>query len=91
MERKKLIDEIIRFCFDYRIINKPIDIDEVKENIEQQLKESDFVETLINAIILNTTHHKRTNIKKIKELLLALEDIRLELEYQTPEGDSPEC
>jgi len=59
--------------------------------LEQQLKESDFVESLINTIILKTNNHRNINSKGIKKLLLALEDLRLDLEYKTPKGDSPEC
>jgi len=80
MERKELINEIINFYIKYGIIEKT-GIEEAKLITDKELSNAVFVETLINAIILKTRHCKNTDIEKIKALLLELERIRLELEY----------
>ena len=80
MKRKKLIDEIIDFYIEYGII-KNTEIEDVRQEMKEHLKHCDFLESLINTIIVKTRHRKNIDTEKIKKLLLELEKIRLELEY----------
>ena len=82
MERKVLVDEIVRFSLKYRIFNTKIEIGELRNRIECNLKDSVFVENLINTIIVKTNNRKKLDIEKLKELPLELEKIRLDLEYK---------
>ncbi len=82
MERKALVNEITCFYFDYKLINKSIKINEIKDRIDQQLEDIDYVESLIKEIIIKTSNRKDIDIVKLKELRLELEKIRLELEYK---------
>ena len=82
MERKELINEIAYFCYEYRLFSKVIEESEIKERIEKQLNESDFLESLINTIIVKTKNHKNMNVEKLTALLLELEKLRLEIEYK---------
>jgi len=79
MERNILVDEIISFCFDYGV---KLERSEVKENIEQGLESAELVESFINMIFIKAKKDKNTDIKRIIELLLELERIRLELEFK---------
>ena len=79
MKRDILISEIISFCFDYGVM---IDEEEVKSKIDSQLEDVDFLETLINTIIIKAKQSPNVDLDKVKELLLELEIIRLELEYK---------
>lgn len=81
MERKVLVNEIIHFCLKYGILKYPVTARKFK-NIERELANAEFVEGLINTIILKARIHKNTDINKLKELLLELERLRLELEYK---------
>lgn len=80
MNRKELIKEITAFYIEYGII-KPFETEEVKRNTEAQLNNCAFIESLINMIIVKTKYRKNIDTEKIKTLLLELEKIRLELEY----------
>jgi len=84
MERKELVNEIASFCYEYRLWNRAIKIDELKNIIEFQLKDFEFVESLINTIIVKT-NHKNIDVEKVKKILLELDKIRLELEYGNKE------
>jgi len=81
MERKELINAIIDFCIEYRVFIKLNSTDEIKIKIENGLNDMEFIENLINTIILKARNSKNIDIDKIKNLLLELEKIRLELEY----------
>ena len=82
MEREDLINEIIYFCFAYRLLNKKIDINELKKGLERLLDDVDFVESLIHMFSTKPKKRKNMNIEKLKEILIELEKIRLDLEYK---------
>ena len=82
MKKDIFINELINFCFRYILFNKLIEIDTIKHNLEQQLENVEFVETLIREIIVKTKSHRGIDIEKAKMLLLELERIRLNLEYK---------
>jgi len=86
MERKYLIGEIISFCFEYKVFTKKVNIREIKESIDRQLEDTIFIENLINMIICKTKYRKNVDVARIKRLLLALEKIRLEMEYDGNQG-----
>ena len=82
MERKYLVNEIADFCIDYKLFKTKLGTNEVKRKIEEQLEDSEFIESLINTVILKTKKCKNVEIERLKILLLELEKIRLELEYK---------
>ena len=83
MERKILASEIVDFCLEYGVFNISTDIGEIKTRIEEQFVDFEFVEGLINMIIVNTKNKNDIDTGKLIELLIELEKIRLELEYNT--------
>jgi len=82
LKRNILINEIANFCFNHGIFDKPIRVSKIKKNIIDQLDDAEFIESLINTLIVKTRNRKDIDIKKLKELLLEVEKIRLELEYK---------
>ena len=80
MERKKLINEIIKFYIKKGIIN-PVQTEEVTEITEEQLQKCECIENLINTIMVRTRHDKSINIEETIDMLNALDRVRLELEY----------
>ena len=80
MERKELISEIINFYIEHELI-KSVETENVKSEIIKHLKQCDFIESLINTIMIKTSHNKNINIEKTIDLLNALDRARLELEY----------
>ena len=82
MERNVLVNEIASFCFQYGIFDKSIRVSEIKNRIRNQLDNVEFIENLINTLIIKTRNRKNIDVEKLKELLLELEKIRLELEYK---------
>jgi hypothetical protein len=81
MNNKELVNEIIGFCVTYRLFEKSEELTAIKEAIEHQLVDVVFVEGLINRLILKAKDRKDIDFEKLKTLLLELERIRLELEY----------
>ena len=82
MKRNILVNEIVTFCFTNEIFHKTIKVSEIKNRVRICLDEIDFIESLINTIIIKTRISKNIDIEKAKELLVELEKIRLELEYK---------
>ena len=81
MERKELINEIANLCFFHGLYNRPINISEIKNKVEYQLREPAFIENLINMINVNIRKRKNVDIKRLIIILTELERLRLELEY----------
>ena len=81
MKRELLINEITDFCFKYRLLKEPVNLEDIKTRIEKGLEDSEFIENLINTIIVKTKHRKNIDTEKLKCLLLELDRVRLELEY----------
>ena len=82
MEREELINIIIDFFIEYKLLKKSAKMDEIKNNIDEQLNDARFIESLINTIIIKTRKRKNINVESIKNLLLELDKIRLDLEYK---------
>ena len=81
MKREMLIDEIVDFCTNYRIIRKsPVELKQMKSNIDKNLYDAPFVERLYNEIFIKAKHRKVLNEKGVRALLMELENIRLDLE-----------
>jgi len=78
MNKENLINEIINFCFDYDVI---VDQADLRKRIEEKLNEAHFIENLINTIYIKSKNSQNIDLEKVKELLIELEKIRLELEY----------
>jgi len=79
MERDILIREVVSFCLDYGVL---IDKSEMKSKIDSGLEKTEFIEDLINTIFIKTKKNKHLDTKKVIELLLELEKVRLELEFK---------
>ena len=91
MNKDILIDEIASFGFNYGLFNDQIEIEEIKKRIGYMLEDSEFLENLINTIILKARYYKNIDMDKLKKLLIDLEKTRLELEYKSPERESQKC
>ena len=83
MERKELANEIVDFALEYEVFNISGQICDIKKRIEEQFIDCEFVEGLINMIIVKTKDKKDIDTGRLIELLIELEKIRLELEYNT--------
>jgi len=83
IEREKLINEIISFCFKHGVLDASDNVVELTNIIESKLKEAPFIENLINTIIIKARACEGVDIEKVKNLLLELEKIRLELEFKS--------
>ena len=81
MERLELAEEIIDFCIKYRLLGKPNRFVLAKDRIEKELENICFVESLIHVIILKTQYIKDMDNIRLKKLLMELEKVRLDLEY----------
>jgi len=81
MEKYVLINEIASFCFDYGIFNRDVGATEVKKGIGHMLDTADLIESLINTILSKVSYIKKADLKKIEEILLELERIRLGFEF----------
>ena len=81
MEKEELINEIASFCYDYRLFKREIKVDELKNIIKFQLEDFEFIENLINTIIVKTNKYN-IDVKKAIRIILELDKIRLELEYR---------
>ena len=82
MERKYLVNEIVSFGFKYGLFNKSIKASEIKSKINEGLQNSEFIENLINTIILTAKKRKNIDVRRLKELLFELDKLRLDLEYK---------
>jgi len=81
MEKRKLAEEIVSFCCRYSLINNLEYTSASVQNVEGQLENCWFVEHLIHLFITKAKYKKGLDTKKLKELVLELEKIRLDLEY----------
>ena len=81
MERKELAEEIISFCVKYRLLGNPKKIILANERVEEELQNICFVESLIHMLILKTKYIRDIDNDRLKALLVELEKVRLDLEY----------
>ena len=79
MNRDILIREIVSFCLDYGVL---LDKHEIKRKLESGLERAEFVEDLINTIFRKAKKDRGMDIERVKELLIELEKIRLDLEFK---------
>jgi len=82
MEKDILVEKIIRFCFDCEVLDKSMNQSETATIVAKRLEDAEFVESLINTIITRARTLKDLDVKELKELLIELERVRLELEYK---------
>jgi len=83
LERKELVEKIVEFCFETGLFDESLlSKIETKVMIESCLEKVEMVETIINIIILKSRTYKNLDIKKLKVLLIELENVRLDLEYK---------
>ena len=64
---------------------------EIKQRIEEQFDDVEFVEGLIKLIMDKARGQKNIDTGKLVELLSELERLRLELEYIVPESAGEKC
>jgi len=79
MERDNLIREIVSFCLDYGVL---ISLKEIESKIQKGLESAELVEDLINTIFIKAKADNGMDIKRVIELLVELERVRLELEFR---------
>ena len=79
IKRDSLVREIVSFCLDYGVF---FEHKEIEIKIEQGLEKAELVESLINIIFKNAKSGKIKDIERVKELLIELEKIRLDLEFK---------
>ena len=79
MDRNILIREIVSFCLEYGIL---LDEKEIGRKIEQGLERAELVESIINMIFKRAKSGNMKDIERVKELLIELEKIRLDLEFR---------
>jgi len=82
IEKGALIEKIVSFCFDCGVFDKRDNVDEIKAKIDIGLEKADFVESLISTIIFRVRVRKDIDVDKLKEILIELEKIRVDLEYK---------
>jgi len=83
LERKILVNDIVEFYFMTNSLHESIiKRDEAKIVIDDCLEKAEHIETIINTIIIKLKTYRNLDIDKIKEMLLELERVRLELEYK---------
>ena len=79
MENIELAVEIIDFSTEFHLFSNSENMK--SENIAKQLNESWFVEHLIHEFIIKAKYKRNMDFNRLKKLLLALEKVRLDLEY----------
>jgi hypothetical protein len=82
MERKELIDKIIKFCIEYKVFKYKVSIETINNRIAEILDDPVHVESLINTIIKRTMYQRNIDINKIALLRSELEKIKTELEHK---------
>ena len=88
MERQELVNEIVDFCIEHEFLfYKQAEAIAIKTEMDHRLQDIEFVEDFIHLLIIKTKNRKNMNITKLKRILLGLEKVRLELEY---DGDGEE-
>ena len=81
MGKLELAEEIIDFCVKYRLLGNPKRIVKSKDRVIQELENVCFVEGLIRMLIRKTQYIDVDN-NRLKNLLIELEKVRLDLEYR---------
>jgi len=79
MEKDILVREIVSFCLDYGVLIKK---KEIERKIAQGLESAELIEDLYNTIFRKAKSGKIKDIKRVIELLVELERVRLELEFK---------
>jgi len=74
MRRDILAGKIANFCFD-------CGESETRKRIESKLDEVEFIELLISTVHTKARTAKNIDVALVKELLVELETIRVELEF----------
>lgn len=85
MSQDKLVKEIIKMCKYFRIMEQDIDFSFVEKKIIDGLDDIIFVENLLNIFYKKKNQNyykKRLNQQRLKNLLIELEKIRLNLEFK---------
>ena len=80
MNREELVNEIFDFLIEY--FEQSVNEDEMKKGIAKRLEDSDFIENLINTIIVRTRNRDNIDVEGIIDLLSQLDILRLHLEYR---------
>jgi len=83
MERKILVNRIVGFYFETGVLDEAeLKKDEIKIVVDDCLNKVEHIETIITTIIRRARTYKKLDVEKLKEMLLELERLRLELEYK---------
>ncbi|MCI8445966.1 MAG: hypothetical protein HFH31_00570 [Bacilli bacterium] len=85
MRQEKLVKEIIKMCKYFKIMEYEIEICFVEKKIIDGLEDIIFVENLLNLFYKKKNQNyfkKNLNHQRLKNLLIELEKIRLNLEFK---------
>ena len=83
MERNVLVNRIVRFYFETRLLDESkMSKEELEDIIADCLNKAEHVETIINTIIHRAKTNRNFNIDELIEMQTELERIRLNLEYK---------
>lgn len=83
MDRNILVELVVKFYFDTGLLDESVlKRGEIKIIVDDCLDKPEYLETIINTIIIKAKTHKVTDVEMLKAMLLELERIRLELEYK---------
>jgi len=83
MEKKILVEKVVGFYFATGLLDESVlKKDEIKVIVADCLEKAEYIELIINTIIHRAKTHKNLDVEKLKEILIELERVRLELEYK---------
>ena len=80
MTKRELAEKLTSFCAEYRLLGNPKRVLKAIDRVEQELDNICFVESVIHMLCLKTKYIDVDNVR-LKDLLMELEKVRLDLEY----------
>ena len=81
MGKKELAENLIDFCAQYNLFDTPKEIFLAKDKVVENLGDICFVESVIHTLILKAKYIENVDFDRLKMLLIELEKVRLDLEY----------
>jgi len=83
MNKEILVNRIVGFYLETSLLDESrLSKEELAAQITSCLKKAEHLETIINTITLRARCHRNYDAKKLIEMLVELERIRLHLEYK---------
>ena len=82
LEEKILVKELTGFFFVYGILGRELEESTIRKIVKNSLEKIELVETLINKLTNEAKKQRYIDVAKAKELLLELEQVRIELDFK---------